>query len=205
MNRARFVQGDLPADILEDFRNRRELGVDCEMMGLNPMRDRLCLVQIAAEDGPCAIVQIDESNPPAGLKEIIESQDIIKIFHYARTDFAFLKGRINFQVNNVFCTKIASRLARTYTDRHGLREVVREFTGETLEKTMTSSDWGKSQLSQDQLLYAQNDVIFLFAIKRTLEEMLDREGRRHLYNAAIGYLPSLVEMDLLGYDDIFVH
>ena len=135
-----MVQKDIPDDIFQVLRTQKELAVDCEMMGLNPWRDRLCLVQIAAEEGTCVLIQIDENEPPERIRELFEDSSIQKIFHFARLDCLFLRMRLNIQIQNVFCTKIASRLGRTYTDRHGLKEVVREFTGETLDKQITSSD-----------------------------------------------------------------
>ncbi|MCB1166451.1 MAG: ribonuclease D [Leptospiraceae bacterium] len=205
MTRARLVQKDLPDDLYEAFRQHSVLGIDCEMMGLNPWRDRLCLIQIAAEDGPCALVQVDESQPPARVKELFENQSIEKIFHFARLDCLFLRMRLDIQIRNVFCTKIASRLGRTYTDRHGLKEVVREFTGETLDKQITSSDWGSNRLTDDQLNYAAGDVIYLFAVKKALVEIIEREGRKELLDASLNYLPHRVELDRLGYDSIFQH
>ena len=172
MSRARLVQKDLPDDLFDALKNQTELGVDCEMMGLNPWRDRLCLIQIAAENGPCALVQVDENEPPARIQQLFENPAIQKIFHFARLDCLFLRMRVNIQIQNVFCTKIASRLGRTYTDRHGLKEVVREFTGETLDKQITSSDWGSNKLTDDQLHYAASDVIYLFAVKRGLTEII---------------------------------
>lgn len=142
MNRAILLKQDITDDIRDEFKNCQELAVDCEMMGLNPFRDRLCLVQIANENGSCAIVQIDEKNPPNNLKEILESPQIEKIFHYARSDMLFLKMRLNIEVKNIYCTKIASKIARTYTDKHGLKEIVKEFFGDNLDKTVTSTDWG---------------------------------------------------------------
>ncbi|MBU45523.1 MAG: ribonuclease D [Spirochaetaceae bacterium] len=205
MSRARLVQKDLPDDLFDALKNQTELGVDCEMMGLNPWRDRLCLIQIAAENGPCALVQVDENEPPARIQQLFENPAIQKIFHFARLDCLFLRMRVNIQIQNVFCTKIASRLGRTYTDRHGLKEVVREFTGETLDKQITSSDWGSNKLTDDQLHYAASDVIYLFAVKRGLTEIINREGRAELLRASLEYLPHRVELDRLGYDSIFQH
>ncbi len=205
MSRARLVQKDLPDDLYEALKKQTELGVDCEMMGLNPWRDRLCLIQVASEDGTCALVQVDESSPPDRIRELFENPSIQKIFHFARLDCLFLRMRTNIQIKNVFCTKIASRLGRTYTDRHGLKEVVREFTGETLDKQITSSDWGSNRLTDDQLNYAASDVIYLFPVKRGLLEIINREGRADLLQASLDYLPYRVELDRLGYESIFQH
>ncbi|MCB1171776.1 MAG: ribonuclease D [Leptospiraceae bacterium] len=205
MGRARLVQKDLPDDIYQVLRTQKELAVDCEMMGLNPWRDRLCLIQIAAEEGTCVLIQVDEKEPPARVRELFEDASIQKIFHFARLDCLFLRMRLNIQIQNVFCTKIASRLGRTYTDRHGLKEVVREFTGETLDKQITSSDWGSNKLTDEQLNYAASDVIYLFAVKRSLLNILNREGRAELLEASLNYLPHRIELDRLGYDSIFQH
>ncbi|GIX40841.1 MAG: ribonuclease D [Leptospiraceae bacterium] len=206
MNRAILLKHDITDDIREEFKQCKELAVDCEMMGLNPYRDRLCLVQIANENGSCAIVQIDENKPPLNLKEILEDPNIEKIFHYARADMLFLKMRLNIEVKNIYCTKIASKIARTYTDKHGLKEIVKEFFGDNLDKTVTSTDWGNPNLSDDQLIYAQNDVIYLFQIKRILNDMLKRENRYELYIKTLNFLPVRVELDINGYvDDIFSH
>ncbi|MCB1137819.1 MAG: ribonuclease D [Leptospiraceae bacterium] len=205
MGRARLVQKDIPDDIFQVLRTQKELAVDCEMMGLNPWRDRLCLVQIAAEEGTCVLIQIDENEPPERIRELFEDSSIQKIFHFARLDCLFLRMRLNIQIQNVFCTKIASRLGRTYTDRHGLKEVVREFTGETLDKQITSSDWGSNKLTDEQLNYAASDVIYLFAVKRSLLNILNREGRAELLEASLNYLPHRIELDRLGYESIFQH
>ncbi len=206
MNRAIVLKNDLTSDILEEFNAAKEVAVDCEMMGLNPYRDRLCLVQIASENGTCAIIQINEKEPPTNLKIILEKPEILKIFHYARSDLLFLKLRLNINVQNIYCTKIASKIARTYTDKHGLKEIVKEFIGDSLDKSITSTDWGNPDLTDEQLIYAQNDVVYLFHIKRILNDMLIRENRYDIFNKALGFLPIRVELDSLGYtDDIFSH
>jgi ribonuclease D len=206
MNRAILLKEDLSDDIHQEFKQTKELAVDCEMMGLNPYRDRLCLIQIANENGTCAIIQIDEKKIPQKLKNILEDEIIQKIFHYARSDLLFLKLRLNIEVKNIYCTKIASKIARTYTDKHGLKEIVKEFFGDNLDKTVTSTDWGNPNLSDDQLIYAQNDVIYLFQIKRILNEILIRENRYELYLKTLNFLPTRVELDINGYiEDIFAH
>ena len=205
MGKAQLVKGDLPDEIFNDFSGRQELAVDCEMMGLNPHRDRLCVIQIKAEQGVCALVQVDESLPYPNLRAVMKNPDVLKIFHFGRMDLLFLRARLNMEVNGIYCTKIASKLARTYTDKHGLKELVRVICGENLDKTNQTSDWGRENLTADQLFYAENDVKFLFKIRRELEAMLEREKRAHLARAAIEYLPSLVELDMLGYESIFEH
>jgi len=206
MQRARLVKQDIPDDMFDEFKTASELGVDCEMMGLNPNRDRLCLVQIAKENGPCALIQIDESKKPERLASLFENQNIIKIFHYARADCSFLKVRLNIEVKNIYCTKLASRIARTYTERHGLKELVKEFSGDNLDKSITSTDWGRPELTDDQLLYAQGDVLYLFLLRRSLNEILQREGRFELFTKALSFLPARIEFDTHGFDDnIFNH
>ena len=205
MKKARLVQGDLPEDIYQEFLKCQELALDCEMMGLNPFRDRLCVVQIAAENGSCALIQVDEKTEYSNLKSILENSDINKIFHYARMDCLFLKMRLNLSVNNICCTKIMSKLVRTYTEKHGLKELVRELAGEQMDKANQTSYWGRENLTDNQLFYAQNDVKYLFKLKHELAIMLERENRLHLANEAFKFLPLRVELDSMGYGDIFEH
>ncbi|MFN3603088.1 MAG: ribonuclease D [Leptonema sp. (in: bacteria)] len=206
MNKSLVLKKDLTEEIYNEYQQAQELAVDCEMMGLNPHRDRLCLVQIAKENGTCTIIQIDEKHPPVLLKNILENEGIEKIFHYARSDMLFLKLRLNIEVKNIYCTKIASKLARTYTDKHGLKELVKEFFGDNLDKTVTSTDWGNPNLTDEQLLYAQNDVIYLFQIKRILNEILTRENRYDLALKCFQFLPFRVELDSRGFtEDIYTH
>ena len=154
MKKPLVFQADLSADVHTELRKYPELALDCEMMGLNPWRDRLCVVQIAAEGGPLALVQIDEQKGAPLLKDLLEDRTITKIFHFARLDGLFLLLRLGINLQGVYCTKLASRLGRTYTDRHGLKELVREFTGNTMDKSFQTSDWGRAQLSDDQIQYA---------------------------------------------------
>ncbi|MCB1306775.1 MAG: ribonuclease D [Leptospiraceae bacterium] len=206
MKRPQVVAGDVPADIAEIFRKSSELAIDCEMMGLNPNRDRLCIVQIMVEKGPCVLVQVDESAGAPEMRALFENPDIIKIFHYARTDLLFLKMRLGIDTRNVYCTKIASRLARTYTDRHGLKELVREIIGESMDKSLQSSDWGREKLTEEQVTYAAYDVAYLFQIKRELEKMLVREQRRELATRLFDFLPVRLELDRHGFAlDLFEH
>jgi ribonuclease D len=206
MQRALLVKQDIPDDLYEEFLSASELAVDCEMMGLNPYRDRVCLIQVAKEHGPCALVQIDESHPPLLLKQLLENEKILKIFHYARADCTFLQLRLQIHVKNIYCTKVASRIARTYTDRHGLKELVKEFTGDNLDKSITTTDWGRPDLTDDQMLYAQGDVIYLFHLRRVLDSMLQREKRDDILAKALRFLPDRIEMDIRGFgDDIFSH
>lgn len=186
----------------------REVAIDTETMGLDPRRDRLCVVQLSPGDGSADIVQI-----PADLEEapnlvrLLSDPAVTKIFHFARFDMAVLKHRFGVMAGPVYCTKIASKLARTYTDRHGLKDLARELIGIDMSKQQQSSDWGADKLSDAQIEYAACDVYYLHDIKRHLDRMLKRENRYALAEAAFRYLPTRVEMDLLGwYDtDVFSH
>ncbi|MBE7440085.1 MAG: ribonuclease D [Spirochaetales bacterium] len=205
MPRPIVLKGDLSAEALEELSRASEVSVDCEMMGLNPVRDRLCLVQISAEKGGCYLVQVEESKGAPNMRALMENPAVVKIFHFARMDMQFLQTRLNIHVKNIYCTKIASRFARTYTDKHGLKELVREIAGENMDKTSQSSDWGRDTLTAEQLRYAAQDVKFLFRIKRTLESMLEREDRLELAHAFMAFLPTLIQADVLGYQDVFAH
>ena len=201
----RIVQEDLTKDLKNELASHPELGIDCEMMGLNPIRDRLCVVQVAAEKGPCVLLQVGKAKEAPRLRELMENESITKIFHFARMDTFFLFCRLGIDVRNIYCTKIASRLARTYSERHGLRELVREFLGENLEKVYQSSDWGAEKLSPEQVRYAAGDVIYLFEIRRRLSAILIREGRKELYDKVVRFLPTQRQLDQMGYQHIFEH
>ncbi len=205
MSKPYLFQGDIPDEIFNELIQCDEVGVDCEMMGLNPRRDRLCLVQIAAEKGPQIILQVIEADGAHNMKRLFEDKNCRKIFHYARMDTLFLHFRLNINVTNVYCTKIASKLARTYSERHGLRELVREFTGDNLDKMQQSSDWGREKLLPEQINYAISDVLYLFKIRRYLNLILEREHRMDLFQKLIQFLPTQRELDILGYDSVFEH
>lgn len=199
-------QADISPEMKEMYENDDHLAIDCEMMGLNPRRDRLCVVQLMDSKNNASLVQIlvgQDSAP--NLKSIMENPTITKIFHFARMDLTFLSAKLNIQVNPVFCTKIASKLARTYTDRHGLKELVKEFFDENMDKQKQSSDWGKKILSKDQLEYATNDVRYLISMKHTLTDMLVREGRLEFAEKCFGFLNTFVELDLMELNNIFEH
>ena len=198
---------DLPAERLDLYLKSDRIAVDTETMGLLPQRDRLCLVQLCdSEDRVTAIrVEIGQTAAP-NLKRLLESPDSLKIFHFARFDLATLKHHLGIQVNPVFCTKIASKLSRTYSPRHGLKELVKEFENIELDKSAQSSDWGNpNNLTADQLSYAANDVRFLHNLQEQLSKMLHREGRWELAQRCFDCLPTLVELDLLHYSNIFEH
>jgi ribonuclease D len=200
----RLHRGDLP-DI---SRYRGAVAIDTETMGLDVTRDRLCVVQLSPGDGSADVVQI----PPRGadapnLKRLLADKTLLKIFHFARFDLAVLSKTFSLMPEPVYCTKIASRLARTYTDKHGLKDLVREVLGQELSKQQQSSDWGAPELSEAQVAYAAADVIHLHALKQRLDVMLAREGREQLAQACFRFLPDRVQLDLAGFadEDIFAH
>lgn len=184
------------------------IAVDTETLGLKPSRDRLCLVQLSAGDGEVHIVQLDGENYDApNLKAVLGDRSLVKIFHYARFDLAVIAQYLNVHAAPLWCTKIASKLTRTYTDRHGLKDLCRELLNVDLSKAQQSSDWGAPDLSDAQLNYAASDVLHLHALKEKLETMLDREGRRPMAEACFEFVLVRAAMDLAGWDDldIFAH
>ena len=191
--------GDLPADVgLGPL-----VAVDTEAMGLRPNRDRLCLVQLSAGDGRCHLVRFAGSAYHApNLVRLLGDPAVEKIFHFARFDLAILRHYLGAVCRPVYCTKIASKLARTYTDRHGLKDLCQELLGIDLAKQMQNSDWGAAQLSEAQLSYAANDVLHLHRLRERLNAMLEREGRRALAGACFDFLPERVELDLAGWADV---
>ena len=200
----RLHRGDLPAD----FQPGPILAIDTETLGLNPQRDRLCVVQLSRGDGSADVVQIPKDAPaPANLCRILADPAVLKLFHFARFDIAALQKAFGVVTAPVYCTKIASKLVRTYTDRHGLKDLVRELLGIDLSKQQQSSDWGAETLSESQLSYAAADVLHLHALKMRLDVMLDREQRAHLAGACFHFLPIRAELDLAGWPetDIFAH
>ena len=200
----RLHRGDLP----DLSRYGREVAIDTETMGLDPHRDRLCVVQLSPGDGSADVVQLpaDVRSAP-NLEKLLSDSGVTKIFHYARFDMAVLKHRFGVVAGPVYCTKIASRLVRTYTDRHGLKDLVRELVNVDLSKQQQSSDWGAEKISEAQLEYAAADVLYLHDVKRHLDLMLRREGRMPLAEACFAFLPTRIELDLMGWEetDIFAH
>ncbi|GLS53966.1 3'-5' exonuclease [Methylobacterium gregans] len=200
----RLHRGDLP----EGYAPGTAIAIDTETLGLNPHRDRLCVVQISTGDGTADVVQIPLDGPdPVNLKRVLADPQVLKIFHFARFDLAVLYRRLGVMPAPVYCTKIASKLARTYTDRHGLKDVVRELVGVDLSKQQQSSDWGAETLSQAQLDYAASDVLHLHAARARLDQMLAREGRSDLAASCFAFLPTRARLDLDGWPetDIFAH
>jgi ribonuclease D len=197
-------KNDLPAGLTFG----PSVAVDTETLGLNVNRDRLCLVQLSAGDGSAHLVQFDGNNYAApNLKALLTDPSVLKIFHYARFDIAVLEKNLGVVTAPIYCTKIASKLVRTYTDRHGLKDLVGELVGIELSKQQQSSDWASSELSQQQLAYAASDVLHLHALKAKLDAMLAREGRTQFAEAAFGFLGTRAKLDLAGFgeDDIFSH
>ncbi len=197
-------RGDIPAGM--DFGDA--VAVDTETQGLNLQRDRLCVVQLSAGDGVCHLVQLAQGDYAApNLKTLMTDPDVTKIFHFARFDVAIMKRWLDITIRPVFCTKIASKLVRTYTDRHGLKDVTRELLGIELSKAQQSSDWAAADLSEAQQAYAASDVLNLHAIRERLQEMLEREGRAELAQACFDFLPTRADLDLSGWSesDIFAH
>lgn len=200
----RYHRGDLPAD----YAPGSAIAVDTETLGLNPLRDRLCVVQISTGDGDADVVQIEREGPhPAVLARVLADPGVLKIFHFARFDLAVLFYRFGIMATPVYCTKIASKLVRTYTDRHGLKDLTREMIGVDLSKAQQSSDWAAAELSQAQLDYAASDVLHLHALKERLDAMLEREGRQELAQSCFAFLPTRARLDLAGWPetDIFAH
>jgi len=200
----KILKQDLPKNI-----NLGEVvAVDTETMGLDFSRDRLCLVQLSPGDNRVYIIQIDkESYQAENLKKILEDKKIKKIFQYARFDLAVLKKYLNIEVNNVYCTKIASRIGRTYSDKHGLKDLCKELLNIELSKAMQSSDWGAEELTKEQIQYAASDVLYLHKIKNELDKMLKRENRLEIAEQCFNFLKHRVALDLAGWNnqDIFSH
>jgi len=199
--------GDLSAAVLAEYLKSHTIAVDTETMGLLPQRDRLCLVQLCNIEGQVTAIRIARSQTAApNLKTLLESENVLKVFHFARFDLATLRHNLGIQVKPVFCTKIASKLARTYTNRHGLKDVVLELEQIELDKSAQSSDWGNAaNLSEVQLNYAANDVRYLISLQQKLMAMLKREDRWEIAQECFQVLPTLVTLDLLQFKDLFEH
>jgi ribonuclease D len=200
----RLHRGDLP----DLARYTGSVAIDTETMGLSPHRDRLCVVQLSPGDGTADVVQIPAGAAEApNLKRLLADPSKLKLFHFARFDIAVLFNALGVMATPVYCTKIASRLSRTYTDKHGLKDLVRELLAIDLSKQQQSSDWGAETLSDQQVAYAAADVLHLHALKAKLDVMLAREGREELAQACFGFLPARARLDLAGWaeEDIFAH
>ncbi|MBB45765.1 MAG: ribonuclease D [Rhodospirillaceae bacterium] len=199
-----LYKGDLPSGL--------NLGpvvaIDSETMGLKPQRDRLCLIQLSSGDGNAHLVQFERCNYTApNLVKLLEDPDITKVFHYARFDVAIIKKYLKAQTNSIYCTKIASKLVRTYTDKHGLKDLCKELLNHDLSKQQQSSDWGAKNLTEEQKIYAASDVLYLHKIKEILDQRLLREERDKLAAFCFEFLQTRANLDLVGFEneDIFSH
>ncbi|MFN4141925.1 ribonuclease D [Aestuariivirga sp.] len=200
----KLYKGDLPAGL--DLGS--SVAVDTETLGLVPRRDKLCLVQLSSGDGNAHLVQLDRASYDApNLKALFADPAVTKIFHYARFDVAVIRHYLGVDTGPLYCTKIASRLTRTYTDRHGLKDLIKELLGIELNKQQQSSDWGAHVLSDAQKQYAAQDVIYLHELKARLDQMLAREGREAVARACFEFIPTRAALDLLGWteEDVFAH
>jgi ribonuclease D len=209
-----IVRGDLSEDLLAAYLKGPDLAVDTETMGLHTLRDRLCLVQLCDRDMRAAIVQIPAEGlaperPPAEraprLKQLLESPDVLKAFHFARFDVAALRHWLGIHVAPLYCTRTASKLARTYTDRHGLKDNLLELLDVEVDKAAQQSDWSSLDLSPEQIRYAISDVTLLLPLMDRLEEMLERNGRRALNRDCARAIPTIAQLDLQGFEGLFEH
>jgi ribonuclease D len=197
-------KNDLPADV----KFSGSIAIDSETMGLNIVRDRLCLVQISAGDGHAHLIQFEQGKYDApNLKKLLEDNSILKIFHFARFDLVALQYYLGAEIENVYCTKIASKLVRTYSDAHGLKALCDEILGIEISKKQQSSDWGNAVITDKQMDYAASDVLYLHRLKERLDEMLKRENRTEIFNSCVKFLPARAKLDMQGFInlDIFSH
>ena len=209
MSNYQLFQNDLPLKSLKSFKG--DITIDTETLGLNIKRDRLCLIQLRNESNKKVyLIKFDKDISPANsknIKSLLEDKSLTKIFHYARFDMAVLKENLNINVRNVFCTKIASKLTRTYSSKHGLKDLVKEILNIELDKTEQTSDWSKKNLTKQQIQYAMNDVIYLSDLKKNLEAKLLEAKRLKTFKSIMNFLDTRVELDLMGWEntDIFAH
>jgi ribonuclease D len=210
-----IAQGDLTEEQLDHYLKQKEVAIDTETMGLNPLRDRLCVVQLCDRERRAVLVQIPPTpgriaplSPAVGaprLKRLLEDQSILKILHFARFDVAAIRHHLGIVMAPIFCTRTASKLVRTYTDRHGLKDVALELVNVEMDKTSQSTDWSRSDLSPAQLKYATADVTLLHPIMDKLSMMLAREGRKEIADECFRTISLLSQLDLMGYDLLFEH
>ena len=209
MSNYQLFQNDLPKQSLKSFKG--DITIDTETLGLNIKRDRLCLIQLRNESNKKVyLIKFDKNISPANsknIKSLFEDKSLTKIFHYARFDMAVLKENLNINVRNVFCTKIASKLTRTYSSKHGLKDLVKEILNVELDKTEQTSDWSQKKLTKQQIQYAMNDVIYLSDLKKNLEAKLLEAKRLKTFKSIMNFLDTRVELDLMGWEntDIFAH
>jgi len=209
MSNYQLFQNDLPLQSLKSFKG--DITIDTETLGLNIKRDRLCLIQLRNESNKKVyLIKFEKDISPANsknIKSLLEDKSLTKIFHYARFDMAVLKENLNINVKNVFCTKIASKLTRTYSSKHGLKDLVKEILNIELDKTEQTSDWSQKKLTKQQIQYAMNDVIYLSDLKKNLESKLLEAKRLKTFKSIMNFLDTRVELDLMGWEntDIFAH
>ena len=209
MSNYQLFQNDLPLKSLKSFKG--DITIDTETLGLNIKRDRLCLIQLRNESNKKVyLIKFEKDISPANsknIKSLLEDKSLTKIFHYARFDMAVLKENLNINVRNVFCTKIASKLTRTYSSKHGLKDLVKEILNVELDKTEQTSDWSQKNLTKQQIQYAMNDVIYLSDLKKNLEAKLQEVKRLKTFKSIMNFLDTRVELDLIGWEntDIFAH
>ena len=209
MSNYQLFQNDLPLKSLKSFKG--DITIDTETLGLNIKRDRLCLIQLRNESNKKVyLIKFDKDISPANsknIKSLLEDKSLTKIFHYARFDMAVLKENLNINVKNVFCTKIASKLTRTYSSKHGLKDLVKEILNIELDKTEQTSDWSQKKLTKQQIQYAMNDVIYLSDLKKNLEAKFLEAKRLKTFKSIMNFLDTRVELDLMGWEntDIFAH
>ena len=195
-------------DLPENIKLNNSIAIDTEAMGLNYLRDRLCLVQLTDNNGTCHLIKIESKlYKPTNLIKILKNKKIVKIFHYARFDVALLKHSFSVNIENIYCTKIASKLARTYTDKHGYKDLCKELLNKEISKTEQTTNWGQKKLSLAQQKYAATDVFYLHKIKEKLDKILIKENRMNLAKNCFNFIKTRTELDLLGWSDqdIFKH
>ncbi len=198
-----LYQNDLP----DNLNLGSSIAIDTETTGLSLKRDRLCVIQISNGNGDAHLVRFEKGNYNApNLKKLLSDEKVLKIFHFARFDLAVLKSHLDLEIKNIYCTKIASKLVRTYSDAHGLKAICKELINVELSKDQQSSDWGNENISEDQIKYAASDVLYLHRLKEKLDEMLKREGRMEIANQCFQFLQTRSNLDLIGFEgDIFSH
>ena len=205
LENVQLVKQDLTPELLNHYESCELLAVDCEMMGLSPVRDRLCLVQICDQNEKVTLVKIGAGDKAPNLKSLFENPKVRKIFHFARTDLAFLYYWLGIDLVNVFCTKSASRLVRTYTDKQSLKDLLKEILKIDIDKNSQLTDWRAPELTKEQIKYAACDVLFLIPAYHKLIELLKRENRLQIIEEVNKFLPTLAKLDLMGYVDFFAH
>lgn len=199
-----LIKGDLPQELYEAYARSAYLCADTETTGLNPHRDRLCLVQLCNEDGLTTVLQVTSYAMP-NLVKLLEAERPLKLFHFARFDLAMLRHHLGARITSVYCTKVASKIARTFSGKHGLKDLCSDLLGVTLDKSVQTSYWGADDLTPAQLTYSANDVTHLLPLKEKLDVMLRREGREELALACMRHLPTQIALDLGGFENVFEH